>query len=281
VFATDTVEYLGHICTPLDVKPDPQKVRAVIEYPVPRSVRDIRSFIGLAGYYRRHVPNFARLAQPFTNLTKKDIPFIWTEEQQKAFEGLKQILSTELLLVYPDFSQPFIVAYASTKAIGAVLSQLRNGEEKPIAYCSRQLNAAEIKYSVTELELLAFLFATKQFRCYLYGRRFTVYTDHRALKWLLNLQDPSSRLTRWAVKLSEYDYIVEHRPGTKMRYADALSRSVHQVEKVVNLSRDIIKEAQEGDSLCIQYKQNENFWTDEDGVLYYQEGKGRPRIVIP
>jgi hypothetical protein len=122
------------------------------------------------------------------------------------------------------------------------LSQLRNEEEKPIAYCSRQLNLAETKYSVTELELLAFLFATKQFRCYLYGRRFTVYTDHRALKWLSNLQDPSSRLTRWAVKLSEYDYVVEHRPGTKMRHADALSRSVHWIEKDVNLSRDVIKE---------------------------------------
>jgi len=145
-------------------------------------------------------------------------------------------LNTETFLVYPDFSQPFIVAYdASTKAIGAILSHLRNGEEKPIAYCSRQLNTAESKYSVMELELLAFLFATKQFICYLYGRRFTVYTDHRALKWLLNLQDPSSRLTRWAVKLSEYDYIVEHRPGTKMQHDDVLWRCVHLVEKDINL----------------------------------------------
>ena len=94
MFATDTVEYLGHICTPLGVKPEPQKGRVVIEYPVPRTVRDIRSFIGLAGYYRRRVPNFARIAQPLTNLTKKDVRFIWTEEPQKAFEGLKQILST-------------------------------------------------------------------------------------------------------------------------------------------------------------------------------------------
>jgi hypothetical protein len=230
VFATDTVEYLGHICTPLGVKPDPGKVRAIKDYPVPKTVRDIRSFIGLAGYYRRHVQDFAKLAQPLTNLTKKDVPFIWTDEHQLAFENLKQILSTEHLLIYPDFTQPFIVACdASTKAIGAVLSQVREGEERPVAYCSRQLNSAESKYSVTELELLAFLFATKQFRCYLYGRKFTVHTDHRALKWLLNLQDPSSRLTRWAVKLSEYDFVVEHRPGTKMRHADALSRSVNQV----------------------------------------------------
>jgi len=158
---------------------------------------------------------------------------------------LKRNLSTKPLLIYPDFSQPFIVACdASTKAIGAVLSQVRNGEERPVAYCSRQLNSAESKYSVTELELLAFLFATKQFRCYLYGHKFTVHTDHRALKWLLNLQDPSSRLTRWAVKLSEYDFVVEHRPGTRMRHADALSRSVNQVEKDLVLSREIIRDEQ-------------------------------------
>jgi hypothetical protein len=190
-------------------------------------------------------------------------------------------LSTEPLLIYPDFSQPFIVACdASTKAVGAVLSQMREGEERPIAYCSRQLNSAESKYSATELELSAFLFATKQFRCYLYGRRFTVYTDHRALKWLLNLEDPSSRLTRWAVKLSEYDYKVEHRPGTKMRHADALSRHINVVDKDLVLSREIIREEQEKDSACLQYKQAENFWTDEDGILYHQEIKGRSQIVI-
>jgi hypothetical protein len=101
-------------------------------------------------------------------LTKKDVPFEWTNEHQQAFDILKRILSPEPLLIYPDFSQPFIVACDdSTKAIGVILSQLRNGEERPIAYCSRQLNSAESKHSVTELELLAFIFATKQFRCYL------------------------------------------------------------------------------------------------------------------
>jgi len=175
VFATDTAEYLGHICTPRGIRPDPKKVKAIEEYPAPKTVKDIRSFIGLAGYYRRHVLNFDKLAQPLTNLTKKDVPFKWTEEHQKAFEELKQILGTELVLIYPDFSQPFIVACdASTKAIGAILSQLHDGKERPVAYWSIQLNSAEAKYSVTELELFAFLFAIKQFRCYLYGRKFTV-----------------------------------------------------------------------------------------------------------
>jgi len=136
-----------------------------------------------------------------------------------------------------------------------VLSQLRDGEEKPIAYCSRQLNHAESRYSTTELELLAFLFATKQFICYLYRRKFTVYTDHRALKWLLNLQDPSSRLTQWAMKLSEYEYTVEHRPGTKMRHADALSRHVNLIGKDLILSREVIHGELEKDELCNEYKQ--------------------------
>jgi hypothetical protein len=282
VFATDTVEYLGHICTSEGIRPDPKKIRAIEEYSRPTTVKEIRAFLGLAGYYRRHVPNFAELAKPLTMLTKKDIPFIWTNEQQNAFDVLKQRLSTEPLLIYPDFAQPFIIACdASTKAIGAVLSQLRDGKERPIAYCSRQLNSAESKYSTTELELLALLFATKQFRVYIYGRKFTVYTDHRALRWLLNLQDPSSRLTRWAVKLSEYDFVVVHRPGTSMRHADALSRNINQIEHGLSLSREVIKEKQEEDKDCQRYRQQDKFWLDEDGLLYCQETKGQPRIVIP
>ena len=107
VFTTDTVEYLGHICTPLGIRPDPKKVRAIEEYPVPKTVRDIRAFVGLAGCYRRHVPNFVGLAKPLTTLTKKDVPFVWTHECQQAFEELKRILSTEPLLIYPDFFAAF------------------------------------------------------------------------------------------------------------------------------------------------------------------------------
>jgi hypothetical protein len=104
VFATDTVEYLGNICTPPGIRPNPKKIKAVEEYPVPKTVRDTRAFIRLAGYYRRHVRNFAELAKPLTNLTKKEVPFEWTEAHQKSFEELKRILSTEPLLIYPDIS---------------------------------------------------------------------------------------------------------------------------------------------------------------------------------
>jgi hypothetical protein len=107
------------------VKPDPKKVQAIREYPTPQTARDVRAFIGLAGYYRRHVQNFAEIAKPLTNLTRKDIPFEWGPEQENAFKKLKDVLSQEPLLIYPDFSQPFIVACdASTKAVGAILSQM-------------------------------------------------------------------------------------------------------------------------------------------------------------
>jgi hypothetical protein len=195
---------------------------------------------------------------------------------------LKDILSQEPLLIYPDFTQQFIVACdVSTKAVGAILSQARNGAERPVAYCSRQLNSAGSKYSITELELLALIFAVKQFRCYLYGRQFKVCTDHRAIKWLLNLQEPISRLTRWAVKLSENDFTVEHRPNTKMRHADALSRCVHLVTDEGVLTRELIREAQKQDPLCDVYKTRKEFWLDDDQLLYHEEQTGSSFVVIP
>ena len=198
--------------------------------------------MGLASYYRRHVPNFAEIALPLTKLTKKNEKFRWGDEQEKAFQKLKDILSTEPLLIYPYFSQPFIVACdASNTAIGAVLSQLRDDEEKPIAYCSRQLNNAKRNYSCRERELLAVIFATKQFRCYLYGYKFTLQTDHSALRWLLNLKDPSSRLTRWSLRLAEFDYETIHRPGTKMLHADALSRNVGTIFYAENITEDKLR----------------------------------------
>ena len=128
---------MGHICTPSGTRPDPKKVKAIEQYPTPKTVRDVRAVIGLAGYYRRHVRNFAEIAKLLTSLTKKETPFDWTQECQQAFQKLKKILSTEPLLVYPNFTQPFIVACdTSTKAVDAVLLQLRDGEERPIIYCS-------------------------------------------------------------------------------------------------------------------------------------------------
>jgi hypothetical protein len=136
VFAMDTVEYLGHLVAKEGVKPDPGKIQAVRDYltPPPSTIGDVPAFIGLAGYYRRHVQNFAEIAKPLTNLTRKDSPFEWGPKQQEAFIKLKDALSREPLLIYPDFTQPFIVVCnASTKEVGAILSQIRKGEERQVA----------------------------------------------------------------------------------------------------------------------------------------------------
>lgn len=149
----------------------------------------------MVGYYRKFIPSFSTIAKPITLLLKNE--FIWSEQQQNAFETLKSILISEPLLQYPDFSQIFVVTCdASNVGIGGVLSQIKDNKDLPIAYYSRTLNNAEQNYSTTEKELLAIINTVEHFRPYLYGREFTIYTDRRPLQWLFNCKNPSSKLVR-------------------------------------------------------------------------------------
>lgn len=142
-----------------------------------------------------------------------------------------------MVLIYPDFSQPFVVATdASGLGIGAVLSQVRDGYERPIAYASRNFNNAELNYSTTEKELLGVVYGIQAFRCYLYGKKFTVISDHRPLKWLLSLKDPGSRLARWAMTLADYDFTVIHRKGRLHGNADALSRMYNKEDHFIDVN---------------------------------------------
>lgn len=225
-FLRREIGYLGHIITHEGVKPDPQKIRAVKEFPLPNTRKKIKSFLGLIGYYRRFIKDFAKIAKPLTHLLKLDTPFSWTDKQQRAFETLRDTICSEPLLQYPDFSRPFIVTTdASNYALGAVLSQGTIGSDLPIAYGSRTLSPAEENYSTTEKELLAALFAIKHFRPYLFGRKFSLVTDHKPLVWLQNLKDPDSKLIRWRIKLNDFDYDVIYKPGKINSNADALSRN--------------------------------------------------------
>lgn len=224
-FLRKEVSYLGHIITDNGVKPNPEKTKAVENFPIPKCAKDIKSFLGLVSYYRRFIPNLSKTAKPLTNLLKKDIPFLWQNDQQLAFESLKSALTSAPILAYPDFTKPFVLTCdASNYAISAILSQGPIGNDSPIAYASRTLNKAECNYSVTEKECLAILFGTKTFRPYLYGRRFKIVTDHRPLKWLFNCKDPGSKLVRWRLKLEEFDYEIEYKKGKINSNADALSR---------------------------------------------------------
>lgn len=225
-FLKKEIAYLGHVISDKGVQPDPKKIKAVIDFPIPKSQKNIKQFLGLVGYYRRFIPDFAKIAKPLNLLLKKGETFEWSHFQQNAFNILKNKICSEPILQYPKFDQPFIVTVdASNFAIGAVLSQGKIGQDLPISYASRSLNSAEINYSTTEKELLAIVWAVFYFRPYLFGRKFVLVTDHRPLTWLHKLKDPVSRLARWKIRLSEFDFTIVYKPGKNNVNADALSRN--------------------------------------------------------
>ena len=224
-FLHKEVAFLGHIITSEGVKPNPDKIKAIKSYPIPQTKTEIKSFLGLLGYYRKFIKDFAKLTKPFTECLKKDKSVILTEKYKQTFEICKDLLTNDPILQYPDFNKPFILTTdASNFAIGAVLSQGTIGSDKPICYASRTLSQTEINYSTIEKELLAIVWATKYFRPYLYGRQFKLVTDHKPLIWLMNLKDPNTKLNRWRLRLEEFNYEIIYKKGTQNTNADALSR---------------------------------------------------------
>ena len=225
-FLRPEVGYLCHIIVTNGVRPDPKMIIAVKNFPVPKTQKNVKQFLGLAGYYRWFIDGFSKIASPFNQLLQKDIPFNWTEKQQAAFDILKAKLCEEPLLQRPDFFQPFILTTdASGFAIGGILSQGKIGKDKQIAYASRSLSETEKKYDTYEKEALAIIFCVTHFRPYLYGRKFTLATDHKPLVWFQNSKDPCSRVSRWRLKLAEYDIDVIYKAGKMNVNADALSRN--------------------------------------------------------
>ncbi|GMF23303.1 unnamed protein product [Phytophthora fragariaefolia] len=196
------------------------------EFPRPADAVEAKRFVHLAGYYRRFVDGFGSLMSPITKLLRKEAEWIWGDEQEAAFVHVKNVLTTKPLLLYPDFRRHFrVVTDASTVGLGACLMQDQGKGWQPITYASKVNSEAESKYSITELECLAVVWAIKLFRPYLYGRRFTIVTDHAALKWLMTSSKLTGKLHRWALTLQEYDFDVEYRPGNTNVVADALSRA--------------------------------------------------------
>lgn len=220
--------YLGHIVGNGQVRPDPTKLAAVRNFPVPTTKKQVRAFLGLTGYYRKFIANYATVAAPLTDLTKKRLPdkVNWTPECGLVFETLKGMLCESPVLINPDFTKQFILQTdASNRGVGAVLSQLDDdGRDRPIAYFSRKLLPREERYSTVEQECLAIKLGVEAFKVYLIGRPFVIQTDHRSLKWLNRLKESNNRLTRWSLALQPYTFVVKHRSGTSNGNADALSR---------------------------------------------------------
>lgn len=238
-FCRPQVKYLGFVVDSEGLRIDPDKTAAVLEFPVPKTVKQLRRFLGMASWYRRFIPEFATIAEPLTRLTKKDQPWRWEDAQQNALDALKKHLTSAPTLACPDFSLPFsLQTDASSVGLGAVITQNIDGQERVIAYASRTLSEPEKKYSVTEQECLAVVWAISKFRCYLEGYSFTVVTDHSSLRWLHNLKDPTGRLARWALGLMEYDYKIVHRKGALHHVPDALSRAPMDAVAVLALREE-------------------------------------------
>ena len=211
-FAAKEVSYLGHRVTEEGLLPDSSLLAAIQEIPPPKTATEVRSFFGLAGYYRRYVKNFAAIAGPLHTLTRKDAVFHWSPDCQTAFDRLKTLLTTSPITAFPDFSQVFrLYTDASTAGLGAILAQVRDGKERIICCASRSLNQAEKAYPATKLECLAIVWAVAKFRSYLMAMPFEVFTDQYALKWLKTMRTGSALLHRWRSTTSQ-SIIVQGRP---------------------------------------------------------------------
>ena len=291
LFAKNKVDYLGHVISEKGITPNPKKIEAVTNYPTPNNADKLRSFLGLANYYRRFIRNYSELTHPLTILTRKNEQWRWESEQENSFQKVKSLLSSAPILAYPDFTKEFQVhTDASAYGIGAVLAQVRktteNGtDEVVIAYASKHLTDSQAKWATVEKEAYAIVFATKIFYPYLYGRRFTVYTDHKPLEWLMNIKEPTGRLMRWSLLLQEYDIAIGYRPGKMNQNADSLSRApLNHIATPVSLGRHKFKEEQEKDEYCQRVRRTlekkgsrSNFIIRDDGLIGTSDG----RVLVP
>ncbi|WVZ63481.1 hypothetical protein U9M48_013108 [Paspalum notatum var. saurae] len=220
-FWIDEVCFLGHVVSKGGIAVDPSKVSTVTNWKVPEIPKEVRGFLGLAGYYRRFIENFSKIAKPMTSLLEKDAEFRWTSAQQAAFDELKKRLTTAPVLALPDQQKKFIVyCDASRDGLGCVLMQ----EGKVIAYASRQLHKHELNYPTHDLELAAVVHALKIWRHFLYGQHCEIYTDHKSLKYIFTQNELNMWQRRWLKLIKNYDMEIHYHPGKANVVADALSR---------------------------------------------------------
>ena len=221
------VDFLGRTVSRDGVSIANNKVEAVLSWPVPTNTTQVEAFLGFINYHREFIPKMAEMAEGLYRLTGK-AEFCWGPDQQRAFKSLKEAMVVAPVLAYPNSDDPFLLdTDASDKALGAELSQCQNGVERVIGYASFSLTPCQRRYCTTRKELLAVVRGTRHFRHYVYGRKFTVRTDHQSLTWLLRFKLLDGQLARWSEELSQYDMVLIHRPGVKHQNADGLSRIPH------------------------------------------------------
>ena len=230
VLFQEQILYLGHIVSADGISCDPDKISAVAKWRAPRTLRQLRTFLGTVGYYKRFIKGYADICKPLYTLTKKNEPFVWNDEREVAFQTLKERLITAPVMAYPSETGQYVLdTDASGFAIGGVLSIVKTNdkgepEEKVISYASRVLQDRETRYCTRRRELLAIVDFVKHFRPYLFGRKFIIRTDHASLRYIKTLKEPDHQLGRWIVALEEFNYTIQIRKGVLHNNADGLSR---------------------------------------------------------
>lgn len=308
-FGFQEIEVLGYRISSLGIKPSENKLRAMQDVSAPTSAKDVKRLLGLFSYYRKFVPDFARITLPFTKLLKKGVKFHWDSKLQDSFDHIKKLMCSSPILSYFSNDKSNTVRLyvdASNEAIGSVLMQGKS-EMSPIAYASRKLTDAEKRYSTTEKECLSLVWALRYFRHYLWGLKFQVVTDHRALCWLQEKRDMSGRLARWALAIQEWDFDIVHCSGKSNVVADFLSRNplidvASQQEKEIGLASDgleifsidvgSLREDQTNDSFCSRWisrirerpRSGHGGFVIKNGFLYknvHRNGERCEVLVLP
>lgn len=267
-FFKSKVEYLGHVLEKNEIRPNPEKVRAVIEAPIPKDVPQLQAYLGLLNHYGRFIPNLSSEIHVLYDLLKNDVEYKWTESCQKSFERSKELItSNQVLELYDPEKEIVVSADAGPYGVGVVMSHIVNGVEKPVLFASSTLSPAEKNYSQPQRKALAVIFALKKFYKYIYGKKFTIISDAQCLRDLFNPKKgispvASARLQRWAIYLSMYDYDIKHRSGSKMGNVDALSRlplddgTDVEIDKInfINFGEDIPIESKDIEESTQTYK---------------------------
>ena len=233
-FATKEMEFLGHLITPEGIKPNPKKIEVINSLPAPTTVKLVQQFLGMANYYKKFIPGYSIIVKPIVELIKKGVKFIWSDACQKAFDIIKQLFTNAPLLRHPDFQKDFFLSTdASKHGIACVLEQdfEENGqiERHPVCFGGRMLSKSEQNYDSTNLEGLAIRYALDQYKVYLQGRPFTLYTDNSALTWILKKGksevNANQRLIRWVSFFDDFKFVTTHRTGKSNVICDYISRA--------------------------------------------------------
>ncbi|GBG69451.1 hypothetical protein CBR_g4146 [Chara braunii] len=280
-FFLTTISFLGHVMTDKGLQPEPQKVAAVRDALVPTTITQVRAFLGLFSYYRRFIKGFAAIAGPLTNLLRKDQSLVWTPECHKAFSKLKAALISAPVLVRSDPEKPFVLIIDwQPETISAILAQVRpSGLESVVEYASKSVPDCKGNYAAPTGECYAALWGITHFRAYLYGRKFTLVTDHEPLLALKKSKDYSGMIGRWATVMHNMDFDIRHRKHERHGNADGLTR-LHRPKKVPK-SEEVIPWNEPGQEIGPRHGQVEILSKQDEDTLPSRQEYLKPYDIIP